>query len=475
MKTINKWFMFLLMMGIWGCDSWLDVKPSDRIIEDKVFDSEKGFHSALNGIYIELIKPELYGLSMSCEMIDLLAQRYKANESNEGFKTLVNYKYTEDYAKGRLQSTWNAVYKLILNCNLILENTETHRAILSDQGYAVVRGEALALRAFLHFDMLRLFGPIYSEKPSAQSIPYAEGVSVNVASVLPADSVIYGKILRDLGEAERLLATADPVVTEGPKMEEESDNTYTFRSLRLNYYAVLALEARVYLYAGDKMNALKYARMLIDDPKRETYFPFTDYTEILGDEKGQDRVFSSDMLFGLFNTERSEIYKNYFEQENASTNLLVPPVGTIEVLYAGEEADYRYSLWKPSLKAGDKSLLCYRFKQAEESSRFNNLMPLMRMSEMFLIAAECSEEETDAFGYLNALRSHRGLFNVSDHLDTHLTHEYHKEFLCEGQLFFYYKRKNVKTLVSAMNGKNVTMSGATYVPSLPESEIKYRN
>ena len=81
----------------------------------------------------------------------------------------------------------------------------------------------------------------------------------------------------------------------------------------------------------------------------------------------------------------------------------------------------------------------------------------------------------DAYGYLNTLRSHRGLFKVSDKLEHHLEQEYNKEFLCEGQLFFYYKRKNVKNLVSGTTGKNIEMSAAAYVPLLPESETKYRN
>ena len=139
MKIMNKWLLFLLVVVLEGCNNWLDVKPADRVNEDKVFNSEKGFHSALNGIYIELIKPELYGVSMSCEMIELLAQRYKVAETNKNYQVLTDFKYTEDYVKGRLQLTWDAVYKLILNCNMILENAERQRNILSDPGYAVVR------------------------------------------------------------------------------------------------------------------------------------------------------------------------------------------------------------------------------------------------------------------------------------------------------------------------------------------------
>ena len=38
----------------------------------------------------------------------------------------------------------------------------------------MIIGEAMALRAFLHFDMLRLFGPVYKLHPEMESIPYNE-------------------------------------------------------------------------------------------------------------------------------------------------------------------------------------------------------------------------------------------------------------------------------------------------------------
>lgn len=65
-----------------------------------------------------------------------------------------------------------------------------------------MKGELLALRAFLHFDMLRLFGPIYKEDPSALSIPYNESVKIMNLPLLPADSIVHNKIMRDLDEAE---------------------------------------------------------------------------------------------------------------------------------------------------------------------------------------------------------------------------------------------------------------------------------
>lgn len=54
---------------------------------------------------------------------------------------------------------------------------------------------------------------------------------------------------------------------------DNDGNTYRFRGLRLNYYAVVALKARVYLWAGNKTEALKYAKMIIENPEAETLYP----------------------------------------------------------------------------------------------------------------------------------------------------------------------------------------------------------
>ena len=44
-----------------SCDSWLEVKPYDKISEDELLKSEEGYQKMLNGIYIDLNSEALYG------------------------------------------------------------------------------------------------------------------------------------------------------------------------------------------------------------------------------------------------------------------------------------------------------------------------------------------------------------------------------------------------------------------------------
>ena len=91
---------------------------------------------------------------------------------------------------------------------------------------------------------------------------------------------------------------------------------------------------------------------------------------------------------------------------------------------------------------------------------------LLRVSELFLIAAECSENESDKLEYLNRFRAHRGLASLSEVVDA-IHEEYRKEFIGEGQLFFFYKRKNMNKIGG--DNKSIDVEKVYSIP-LPVSE-----
>ena len=230
-----------------GCSGWLDVKPYDQISEEELLESEEGFQKLLNGIYIELNSDELYGSTLSVEMIEILGGAYEIGDNSSvwgDYLDLKDYDYNTDYWRGRLNGTWNKAYALILNCNKLLKNIQGRQALFTGHNYDIIRGEALALRAMLHFDMLRLFGPVYSLNPDGTSIPYYADETLTPEALLPASQVVY-KVLQDLMAARSALLN-DPVITEGTLMSSAGNgsNFLRYRALRLNYYAVSALLAR---------------------------------------------------------------------------------------------------------------------------------------------------------------------------------------------------------------------------------------
>lgn len=467
-----------------ACNNWLDVQPSDRIAEERVFSRVSGFWGALNGVYTEMLSSNLYGGFMTVEGVEIMAQRYNINTNQTMFYNLSQHVYTADNVKARLASYWEEAYKQILNCNNILKNAEERRGeVLNDKQYHIVKAEALALRAFLHFDLLRMFGPM-PDNLDAEAIPYKANTSVATPAMLTGNQIIE-KVLEDLTEAEGMLKEWDPAVSEGMLMSVNKDdhdndgNTYRFRGLRLNYHAVVALKARVHQWGGQPAEALRYARMIIDNAGADTLYPAVTRSAATN-FNNPDRSFSSEVLFSLLNENKNNIYDTYFNSSNAgSNNKLIPAAQRVATLF-GEDvlSDYRYYWWETSNAPGESDLLMnVRFRKLENTDLvYGKLMPLIRVSEMYLIAAECATTEQEQYAYLNAHRLRRGnQVEINKGLKDELAKEYSKEFLCEGQLWFYYKRTKTAKIQSGSSNQMLNMSSMYYTPRLPDSEIKYRN
>ena len=97
--------------------------------------------------------------------------------------------------------------------------------------------------------------------------------------------------------AARSALLNDPVITEGTLMSSAGNgsNYLRYRALRLNYYAVSALLARVNLYAGQKQDALTYAVEVIR-ASNNGIFPFVDRSLVVGNPEDPDRIFSSEVV-----------------------------------------------------------------------------------------------------------------------------------------------------------------------------------
>ncbi len=54
-----------------SCSDWLDVKMSDKIMENALFSTNNGFMTALNGVYMGMI--DVYGDDLSVGIIDVMS------------------------------------------------------------------------------------------------------------------------------------------------------------------------------------------------------------------------------------------------------------------------------------------------------------------------------------------------------------------------------------------------------------------
>ncbi len=483
MKKTLYTLAFALFALLTSCDNWLEVKPYDKISEGELLKTEEGYEKMLNGIYIDLNSDALYGKTLTVEMIEVMGGAYAIGSDNSvwgNYKDLSSYQYNTEYWRDRLDQTWNKAYALILNCNKILESIDQNQGIFTGSNFYVIKGEALALRAMLHFDMLRLFGPVYSKDSDKTSIPYYTKVGNSPEPLLTAKEVAQ-KVVADLEDARTLLAN-DPVKTEGTLMSGSKDGTSNFlryRALRLNYYAVEGLLARAYLYMGDKANAFKYATDVIKTADNGI-FPFVDKNLVVGSPADPDRIFSSEVLFGLTNTSRGNLFKNYYDPSRLPNYVFRMDNSLMDKLIYGGAAqtggyqdDYRY---RADWVATGSNRYFYKYKDMVATGSIQNTMiPMLRLGEMFLIAAESQGDDlAKGVQYVNALRRNRGVANLQTLTPDLLKYEYIRELYGEGQLFYLYKRLNSDIITSASSGKNVKASDLVFVVPLPDSETENR-
>ena len=76
-KIYNTLFSLGIVAMIFSsCSDWLDVRPSDEIKEEFLFETGNGYRTALNGIYRKLSTQDLYGQNLSWGIVDALGGMY---------------------------------------------------------------------------------------------------------------------------------------------------------------------------------------------------------------------------------------------------------------------------------------------------------------------------------------------------------------------------------------------------------------
>lgn len=424
-----------------SCNDWLNVQPSSQIEDTELFNSESGFKEALAGVYSSMVTSKTYTKEMTYGFIGILGQEWDYYYSSQ-YQDAAAYDYEASYTKNYISGIWTTNYSGIANVNNLLAHIDDNDKLFSRDNKNIIKGEALALRAFLHFDLLRCFGVSYAVNPEQPAIPYSTSLSYRVFPQLKVREVA-DSVMKDLNEAERLLSVSDPIKT-GREITESVDNGYLInRQLHLNYYAVKGLQARVLLWQGKYDEASRAAKDVIESAQ-------FDWSTVGNLQAGYDRCLAPEHLFALNNlTIKADVADQFFD-EGSAYSFGVTRDRLLDY-YDNATQDYRYTfLFKSgsATHANNRYLTKYDMPSNTNNTYYSYKMPLLRVSEMYLIASESAYRmgnDNDAKGYLNALRLARNLPAIDELPQDYyleLIHEYRREFMGEGQLFFLYKRLN---------------------------------
>lgn len=309
MNNMKKLYTILLLatsLFTTSCSDWLDVAPSNQVNGDKLFEVGDGYRNALNGIYLNLGTSSMYGRTMSWGFMDAIAQYYQTDNNfipkNSAYYKSAKFQFDDSDVKTFISNIWSIGYNNIANCNnLILNVSEASSSIFKEGEFEknMIWGEALALRAFIHFDLLRLFAPAISKDDGKSYIPYVE-VYPTIVPPYESSKEILSKIIRDLKAAKEMLAKCDITdehkiwMSTGYRMLASSilssdiassDVFFAYRGYRMNYYAIVAALARVYYWEGEYELAYKEAKEVVEatypyGSKPESCFNFVEYSSL---------------------------------------------------------------------------------------------------------------------------------------------------------------------------------------------------
>lgn len=465
MKYTKILICSVLFFTMFSCKKVIDVKETDLIAGDiallTVENNEQGIIGAYSAMNIE----------MSILLNSVFADEVKVGEFYNA-ATVHEWQYSSTDISIRDQFTaFNLYYRIIDRVNRVLQALPNAKGTgAADEAKRTrLRGEALFLRAFSHFELYRYYSG--ATDPNALAVAYMEE-----PSLMPTERINVGpffeKLKADMAEAKTLLP---------------NNLTDKYRANRL---AATGLQARVALYTKQwedaKTFSTEYINALPLSPRSEFNGIWTDAN-------------SNEVAFKLSRTPSAGgRIGSLFRGTSAvtSTGVNIPQVTwtpSDKIWNAYDQTnDIRFSSYfidEPLLSAaGRPSRLIKKYAGTAYGTPGENVADakVFRTGEMYLIRAEARAETGDLVGAtadLNALRMARitgyvpELFASKDALISAVINERFKELPYEGHRFWDLRRRNlpVERLASDAPTPNATVLPAgnfRFLLPIPNAEIQ---
>lgn len=499
---IRNLYIVLILLVFTSCENWLDLEPENSMTSDQLYSTGDGFRTALNGLYHEMGTSDLYSKELAYATIDVLSRQYKINKdfmSDQTYRELNEFNYEYSAISTIFNKIWDKSYNIICNANNIIKNIEDKDPTLFKEKEIeknLIKGEALAVRAFMHFDLLRLFAPAPINDDGGNYIPYVNeygelkphGTNVSecikdiISDLLEAekltesfDTTEMGRGLVDTG-LSRFLNQHNHLSPVHPTYGDFGDVElfFLYRGCRFNNDVIKALLARVYQYSGQYNKAEEYALQLMnlegtiydiyrfDTKGIEHSDAITDWDNlILAWDQKSDLKMRESIIFAAHNSKLHEetsghisYWRKHLENKYAA-RYFSPDLENQKTFFTSDDKDesaddvrYKYLIFNANENMYPISGKWY-VSEAESTAKSNvDFTPLIRLSEMYYIAAESEARAGDfakAKEYLQFVRNAYGctnditIKNLED-FKRELIQDARREWISEGQLFYLYKR-----------------------------------
>jgi len=395
MKNRNFLIVIFLLaiLSLGACKkSYLDVTPTTSIAASDAFSTTANAWAALNGIHRSLYiqyysSQDMGGQSANMIHIDMLGEDLVNPTTGNGW-----FISTYRWQAHRAATGTNAVYfnyrfyyTIIANANMIIDNVD--RASGPDADKKVIKGQALAYRAWSYFQMIQLFGKRYDAATSNDNpgLPLILSSAVNTPQPRNTVAEVYAQINKDLDQAITLLTGA----------AARANKSHINLSVVQGFKARVALTQQNWSVAASMANAARQGYTLMDS---------TTYT------KGFNNYSNSEWMWGFHQQDdQTTFFYSYFAFMSAdfnSTNIRTDPKAISAKLFdAIQTTDVRKQLWDPTgtntafpIPPGGARFPYMQRKFLSAGGSLSSIgdVPVMRAAEMYLIEAEAKARLGDA-------------------------------------------------------------------------------
>ncbi|MEG0518365.1 MAG: RagB/SusD family nutrient uptake outer membrane protein [Bacteroidales bacterium] len=440
MKKINILIAIICISLVTSCKSFLNVEPTNSTSSESSIKTAQDAQVAVNGLMSLMASSAYYGRNFLLYG-DAKGGDFTIYSQGRGYDGL--YGFNHSASSGNYAGFWNHMYYCILQTNTILENIAKIEKD-SKENFSSYKGQALTARAFIYFDLVRLYGQPYNMNKEAYGVP-------NITATLPTTaqptrakvSENYTQILKDLKDGAEF-------------MSKSTAKGY------LCYYANLALQAKVNLYMENYDVALEIAETIIKSKKYTLYQP-GDWAKSWTGEFGSESIFELAIYEneGDLGTGSLAWYEMCWGKKTNAMGQFLASNYFLNRL--GEDLDdVRWGVMGNDEYWVDHDVdrfgACYKYAGSEKEMKGDKgstsavNIKVIRLSEIYLIAAEAAlnsktPDKKKAADYLNEIRKrapNMAPATVATVSNDMILDECSKEFYAEGHRFFDMIRMNKK-------------------------------
>lgn len=473
MKKLSYIFLVVLTVMHYGCsEDFLELEPTEYISAEQLDRVPDALSGSLEGAYNYLVETgsrhDGFGHKAVELGLDLMTEDMVFPNPIYGWFSFDYQLDNRNQNYARPAFIWKFYYKVIFQANSILELLPEELDNPKEESFA---GQALAMRAWAHYYLVRLFQFTYVGSENAPGVPYKTNLN-EVHAARQTVSEVYANIEKDLLQAKDLLR--------GKTRESK---------VQIDYNVICGILADMYLTMENYPKAINYADSVI-----------ANYPSLMGPEdylSGFQDINNIEWIWGYDHTiESATTYSSFFSMLDPK-KLGYAGIGDYKEIGSKlfneiRPTDIRKKTIGVQLGGGENirklPLAINKFYDSSPALDYTGDYVFMRVAEMYYIKAEAQARNNNEAGakqtLLDAAIARDPSYTISPLSGEKLLEEIfqHKriELLGEGKTYFDLKRQKLGIDRRGSNHTEVEKEPVPYtdprwVYQIPEAELEANN